>query len=168
MTEIIVQPDPETTQIVIESEAGTVVVETDGPTQSVVIDTGQEGPPGPPGPAGDGSLLSKVAVGAIGGHRVVIASGADGAALADKDTPAHMFKVLGITTGAAVNGASVEISVFGEVTEPSWSWSEGPVWLGNNGLLTQTLPSTGFQLMIGTAIAPTVLMLKIGAPISLS
>ena len=145
-----------------------ILVEGDGDTVSIIIDTGQEGPPGIPGPAGDGSTITKTATVAIGGHRVVIASGASGAAIADKDTPDHMHRVIGITKGAAGSGNQIEIAGAGEMTEPSWTWSVGPVWLGSNGLLTQTPPTTGFLLMIGTAIAPTVLMIKIGAPISVS
>jgi len=155
--EIIIQPDPDL-----------LVIEQEGETVSIIIDTGQEGPPGPPGPAGDGSTITKIASTSIGGHRVVIASGSSGAAIADKDTPDHMHRVIGITKGAANSGSQVEIAGAGEMTEPSWSWSVGPVWLGSNGLMTQTPPTTGFLLMIGTAIAPTVLMIKIGAPISVS
>lgn len=154
--QIVVQPDPDL--LVIEQTADTV---------SIVINTGQEGPQGPAGPAGDGSNLTKIAGTAIGGHKVVIAYGNTGAQLADKDTASHMHVVLGVTKGAASQGSPVEIQTVGEMIEPSWVWVNGPVFLGSNGIMTQTPPTTGFQLQIGTAIAPTVLMIKIGAPISL-
>lgn len=145
-----------------------IIVEGDNESTSIIIDTGQEGPQGRPGPAGDGSVVTKIASTAISGHRVVIAMGSDDAALADKDTSDHMHRILGLTTGAATSGVPIEIATFGEFSEPGWNWVTGPVWLGNDGLLTQALPTTGFLIQIGTAIAPTVLMLKIGAPISLS
>ncbi len=157
-----------TDQIVIQPDPQLLVIEQTAETVSIVINTGQEGPQGPAGPAGDGSKLTKIAGSAIGGHKVVIASGVSGAQLADKDTPAHMHLVLGVTQGAASSGSPVDIQTVGEMIEPSWSWSAGPVFLGSNGNLTQTPPASGFQLLIGTAIAPTVLMIKIGAPISLS
>lgn len=154
---IVVQPDPDIIQII-----------TDGETTSIVIDTGEVGPIGPAGPAGDGSKITKIADTAIGGHRVVMASSANGTAIADKDTPSHMHLVLGITEGAAMAGNPAAIVARGELVEPSWSFSVGPVYLGNNGLMTQTAPTTGFILKIGTAIAPTVLLIDIGAPISIS
>lgn len=168
--EIIIQPDPDLIIVEQEGETTSIIIDTgnEGDTTSIVIDTGQEGPPGPPGPAGDGSTITKIATANISGHRVVIASGSNGAAIADKDTPDHMHRVIGITRGAATTGSQIQIAGAGEMTEPSWNWSLGPVWLGSDGVLTQTLPTTGFILMIGTAIAPTVLMVKIGAPISLT
>lgn len=167
-TSVIIQPDPVTDSIIIESEGGTVEIITEGETTSVVIDTGEVGPIGPAGPAGDGSKLTKIANTAIGGHRVVMASGANNTAIADKDTPSHMHLVIGITEGAVMAGNPATIVARGELVEPSWSFAVGPVYLGNNGLITQTAPATGFILKIGTAIAPTVLLIDIGAPISIS
>jgi hypothetical protein len=167
-TSVIIQPDPATETIVIESEQETIEIITDGETTSVVIDTGETGPIGPAGPAGDGSKITKIASTAIGGHRVVMASGANSAAIADKDTISHMHLVLGLTDGAVMAGNPATIVARGELVEPSWSFSVGPVYLDNNGLMTQTAPTSGFILKIGTAIAPTVLMIDIGAPISIS
>jgi len=116
-----------------------------------------------------GSTVEKTASGALGGHRVVISDGALGAAYADNSIPSHAALVLGVTNGAAVDGAPVSITVSGDLAEPSWSWTpDGFVYLSTNGLLTQTAPASGFSLIVGTALTPTVLNIRIGVPIILS
>ena len=64
---------------------------------------------------------------------------------------------VGVTTGAAALGAGVTVQTEGVMVEPSWAWATGPVWLGLTGLLTQTIPTTGVLVRIGTAISATKL-----------
>ena len=76
--------------------------------------------------------------------------------------------MLGITTGAAAAGDAINVQASGEMTEVSWNWTPGlPVFLGTNGLLTQTPPVSGFQLVLGVAISPTKLAINIKQPIVL-
>ena len=80
----------------------------------------------------------------------------------------HMNKVLGITTGAVAMGANATIRAFGEMTEPSWNWTlDKPIFLGLNGLLTQTPPTTGFSLIIAFPTSATKIFVEIKDPILL-
>jgi hypothetical protein len=104
----------------------------------------------------------------LSGHRVLVKFPSGQMFLADKDTPAHMHKVAGVGLNSAGSGSAVQVQSFGELVEPTWNWVEGPVYLGNSGQLTQTVPTSGFLVLIGTATAPTVLRIQLGAPISLA
>lgn len=134
----------------------------------VVVAVGAQGPQGIPGAGGGSSDILKVATTALGGQRVVISDGASNAAYASNQVLAHRDFVLGVTTGAASAGATVTVKRSGEMTEPTWSWSVGNVWLGVNGLLTQTppVPPALFSRIIGTAIAPTVVRIDLREPIN--
>lgn len=113
-------------------------------------------------------ISSEIAAKVLSGHRVLMKSSSGQMFLADKDTPEHMHKISGVGINSASAGSTVQVQSFGELVEPTWNWGDGPVYLGNTGQLTQTAPTTGFLISIGTAIAPTVLRIQLGAPISLA
>jgi hypothetical protein len=130
--------------------------------------TGDTGPIGPQGPVGGAVVYLNIQASvALGGHRAVYASGSGQVDYADRTNPAHRGKVLGITTGAVSQGVDVQIQQAGEITEPSWNWSNGPVYLNTNGTLTQTAPTSGFLQEIGVAISPTRLMIDLKPPVTL-
>lgn len=113
-------------------------------------------------------IASEIAGTVLSGHRVLVKNSSGQMVEADKNTPAHMHRVAGVGINSASAGSTVQVQSFGELVEPTWNLVEGPVYLGNAGQLTQTAPTTGFLLSIGTAIAPTVLRIQLGAPISLA
>lgn len=126
------------------------------------------GPPGPPGPSG-GTAVEKVAVVALGGHRIVRSSGVDGVTYADSRT-AIGDNVIGMTLGAAAVGAPVNVLNNAPVEEPSWNWfPDMPLYLGHDGLITQ-VPDVGaddFTLCVGFALSPTTAMIRVETPIYL-
>lgn len=99
----------------------------------------------------------------IGGHRVVTVDGD----YADSTILGHAYIIAGITTGATSNGAVMQVRYSGEIIEDTWNWTEGLVFLGTNGLLTQTAPTTGFMVVIGVAKNKTTLLVRIQQPIIL-
>ena len=131
-----------------------------GPDQSVTSAVAQNGMTavaaivGPPGPSGSaGVTATRTAGEALGGHRAV-AIRTDGKAWYVSPTDA-LVSVFGLTTGAASLGADVAIQSAGEMIEPSWNWTQGPVYLGASGTLTQTVPVAGAIVEIGIAGGPT-------------
>lgn len=174
----IVHSDVDSTSVVTATEQAIIardvqdlhVVVLDPQDQQVVFcgEQGPQGIQGVPGPVG-GSALQYPAGVALSGHRMVVLDAAEQAIYADKDTPAHAGKVLGMTTGAAALGDIATIQTGGEMTEPSWAWTlDTPVWLGSNGLLTQTAPASGFSLIIGFPITATKMFVDLREPIFLS
>ncbi len=118
---------------------------------------------------GGSSLITKKAGESLGGHRIVRAYNEDKVLYASNSDLSQLHNILGLTTGAASIGSDVAVLVSGEIIEPSWNFTQDQyVYLGLNGQLTQTPPSSGFLLVVGTAIAPTVVFVKIGAPVQLN
>lgn len=91
--------------------------------------------------------------------------GGDVITYADKDIPEHAGLVFGVTKGASSTGEMAHVQIHGMMTEPSWNWTPGPVFLGNNGMLTQDLPTTGFTLQVGSATSPQTLFINIQTPV---
>ena len=135
-------------------------------TPSITKVIGVQGPAG----AGHGAveLLTKVAGENLGGHRAVIVDNDNKVYYGDRTNFAHMYKVVGITRGAANIGTNVEIQTYGLMTELSWNWIAGqPIFLGTNGLLTQIPPTTGFSLIIAKALTSTDIFISVKIPIIL-
>lgn len=93
----------------------------------------------------------------LGGHRVVRFDSSGLVWYADKDSAALGPHAVGITTGAVSLGAIATVTLTGKVVEGSWAWAAGPVWLGDDGQMTQTPPTTGVLVQIGLAINATTL-----------
>lgn len=130
--------------------------------------TGPQGSQGPAGPSG-GSAMSMISSTALGGHRMVYLNG-DDPMYADCTVVDHAGRVLGMTLGANNAGETASIVRGGDITEPSWSWNVSlPVYLGTNGVPTQTLPSNAaFSLIVGIPKTPTTLFVALREPIVLT
>lgn len=116
------------------------------------------GPKGADGSAKGSSVLRETSA-AVGGHRAV-APGADGRVAHVSKGDILADSILGITTGAAASGQNATIAIAGELTEVSWVWTIGPVWLGDDGLLTQVLATTGAIIRVGTAISADTIIIE--------
>lgn len=122
---------------------------------------------GPSGPPGAGVSNEMVALQPIGGHRVVIASGLNGADYADALNLSHFGRVIGVTTGAVNEGATLLVQSAGPIDEASWNWTpDEDVWLGVNGTLTQVLPAeAAFVQRVGFAQTPTRMWVNLSEPV---
>jgi len=97
---------------------------------------------------------------ALGGQRAVYVSNAGQALYSDKNLDICR-RTIGLTTGAAASGATATIQTEGVMIEASWAWTgDEPVWLGATGLLTQTVPTTGYLFQVGIPIGPTKLRIE--------
>ncbi len=102
----------------------------------------------------------------ISAHKGVIVDFASGKAYtADNDTLSHMDNVTGVSVNAANTGDRVTIRTLGRLTDQSFSFSEGPVFLGSNGALVQSRPSASFLAQLGIAETENTLFVKIERPI---
>jgi hypothetical protein len=118
---------------------------------------GPQGIPGTPG----GSTVTRTASGVISGHRVVkaLAGGAVGYPSISDTTDAGLIE--GITTGAADPGADVTVQIAGQMVEPSWNWSLGPVYCADNGVLSQSVPSGAWLRQVAVAVAPDTIIIAL-------
>lgn len=158
---------------IIESPVTVAEVVTVSEIVSVILsagDTGPQGAPGAPGPSGDDIVVVTAAID-LGGHRVVTLDGVGEARYADNTQSTHLHRVLGITLGAFNTGTLGTVMRLGEIIEPTWNWTlNQPIFLGTNGLLTQTPPVSPavFLQIVGFPILPTSMFVDLRDPISLT
>ena len=76
--------------------------------------------------------------------------------------------VIGITTTAGGVGDIINVRRLGLLTDPSWTWTTNlPVFLGVNGVLTQTAPTSGFICIVGKPFAADTLFINVDRTITL-
>jgi hypothetical protein len=93
--------------------------------------------------------------------RVVRLDAANKAVYADNDTAANANAV-GITTSAATAGATAAIRYAGLLEDSGWAWTQGPIYIGTGGTLTQTAPAGGLVLReVARAISDTKIIIDI-------
>jgi hypothetical protein len=148
--------------VILDSPPPTVV--TDQPRPVVILDnTGAIGPQGPPGDAGGLTVTYDAQVPLSGHFAVKIVAGSD-VNYPDNTVPTDGDLIIGITTGAASQGAPATVQVAGTITEPSWNWALGGVYVAQGGALTQNppqAPTAAWIKQIGIALAPTVLLVQL-------
>lgn len=110
----------------------------------------------------DASRLTLTAAGAISALRMVAAENGTGR-YPDTDAPADAGRVVGMAVTAADDGAPFQIVTDGEWTDDAWTWTPGPVFCGDEGVLTQAVPS-GWVLMVGQAMSATRLLIDVRIP----
>ena len=87
---------------------------------------------------------------------------------ADKDILAHSGKVAGLSISSGAIGEPITIITSGEFEDNSWNWTVGnPVYLSNDGYLTQDTPTTGFIMVVGYPITDKKLLIRLGISIVL-
>jgi len=125
------------------------------------------GPRGQAGAPGGGSVIRR-AGGNLSGHRCVKAVSGGAVNYPAIAAPGDAVLLEGITTGAAAAGDDITVQIAGEMTEASWSWSLGPVFCGDAGVLTQAPPSSGWVRQIAVAVGPDTLLINLFPPILLA
>jgi len=88
----------------------------------------------------------------------------DSSGLAKYATPDSLANavVIGISTTAANTGENITIKTSGQITDASWNWTKGAIYLGANGVLTQTAPTGGSIIVhVAKAITATTLIIDI-------
>ena len=88
----------------------------------------------------------------------------DGSGLAKYATPDSLANsvVIGISTTSASTGQNITIKTSGQITDASWNWTKGAIYLGANGALTQTAPTGGSIIVhVAKAITATTLIIDI-------
>lgn len=131
-----------------------------GSGQGITIDLGTPGPAGPPGPAGaDTTLVASVA---LSGHRTISVDAAGEAVYAScLDSTAQ--RVAGLSGHAAAQGNPLVIHSLGPLDWPAANLTpDAPLFLGEDGALTEVAPTYGWCRQIATAVAVDRIVISIG------
>jgi hypothetical protein len=160
---IEVQAEVAIQSIDITLAESTQVVATVAPQEiAITLQMQGKGEKGDKGDQGiDNGVATMPAGEAIGGHRLVyISSGA--VYYASADNLQHLGKVIGVSMNAASIGGPVEIRSVGYLTDNSFAFTDGPIYLGTNGLLTQDSMVGLFIQQVATQLTATEIFVSIG------
>ena len=106
----------------------------------------------------DTTLVASTSLSAL---RCITTDGSGLAKYATPDTLANSV-VIGISTTSASTGQNITIKTSGQITDASWNWTKGAIYLGANGSLTQTAPTGGSIVVhVAKAITATTLIIDI-------
>lgn len=131
-------------------------------------DSGTKGDKGDRGYPGT-NLISAVGDIDISGHSVIAINPTRGAVLASSDNWMHSHSTIGISLNASIAGAECLVLNFGPLEHSGWNLIPGQtVFLGLNGTMVQTIPSTAlYSKIIGIAVTSTSMVVNIQTPIFL-
>ena len=151
--EVIIEVPPDNTQVVVE------------PSSPIVVEApAAQGPMGPPGPSPANPYQTYTAGEDIVGRRFVRVE--NGVALYATHTDTLLYgRVVGISVTSAVNGTDVTVLLSGFMDEPTWTWTPGLIWVGANGALVQTPPTSGIVWPVARATSATRIYIQPFQPI---
>lgn len=117
-------------------------------------------PPIPlPGDNDNEFLIERTAGENIGALKAIVLDINGTAFISDKDD-ASVDATIGISVVGGLATQLVSIQVGGELTDNSWNWNTGAIYLGDNGNLTQVVPNTGSIFKLGVAIGPISMIIE--------
>jgi hypothetical protein len=132
------------------------------------IMAGQRGGQGRPGTDSGGGVqtIVRLAGETISALRIVYESQAQ--VFKTDPSTETVYQSLGLAITSASPGAELTIQTQGFIDDSSWSWTEGFVWCGADGTLTQTPPTSGWDFIIGFATSATRLYIDLNEPVLLA
>lgn len=96
----------------------------------------------------------------LGGHRIVEIN--NGKAYYADNSDVIFGRKLGMTKNAAALGSLVRILFFGNTSEASWDFDlSKSIFLGENGLITQVKPESGYMVIVGKPVTNNRLFINI-------
>jgi hypothetical protein len=108
--------------------------------------------------------IKQIALRDIGGLRVLLTD----QSYADNSDILSFSKVLGISKGAVSTGSTLEIVTASELSGFTGLISNELIYLGLNGLITQTVPTQGILQKLGIATSSTTIQINIDEPLLLA
>lgn len=140
--------------LVVETAASEVIVAENLSDQVLIVEN-----VGLQGEKGD-NFVEVVSQTALGGGRVIGFYNQTYLYM-DSTNILHLNTILGVSVHACQANSPLSIQTLGLFTEPSWGWLTNlPIFLSTEGLLTQTPPTSGFSVIIATAVSPTTIFIK--------
>lgn len=110
-------------------------------------------------------VIEKNALTNMSAYNLVRFHDADTVELATNNTVYNEAKVVGITIAAALAGNKVKVLILGVLEDPFFTWPANTLlFLGANGIITSTPPTSGFSTIVGEAPVPGVFSLSIREP----
>lgn len=155
-----------------------ILILADQPDDSMLVDEvelvevvtdAEQGPPGPRGPIGPsgGTAFTRQTDAPLSALRVVWEDEQGVVRPLDATDADHIDLISGLAITAAAGAGDVQVQRSGPVDDVSWNWAPGRVYLGAGGALTQSPPADGFDVLVGSAVSATRLIINFQDPIEL-
>lgn len=103
-----------------------------------------------------GTIQSRHVVRAVAGQALAV----------DTSVAVHAQQVVGVSVGSAIAGQPVVVQTLGVAEEAGWTWSDGVLFCGPTGALTQSPSATGWLLQLARVISATRIDIDIEQPIA--
>jgi len=104
----------------------------------------------------------------ISALRVIRISALGKAIYASSAVALDISTAIGVSITSAITGNNVMIVTNGEIEDLTWNWiPSAPIFLGVDGVLTQTPPTSGFLQIVGNAETSTKMKVNIQQAIKL-
>lgn len=114
------------------------------------------------GAAKDGNTIEGIAATNLSGQRAVASDSVGQFVYASNDNREQINCITGITKGAANLGAVVTVVNNQKIREESWTWlPTKPIFLGQDGQLTQVYPNAPLIVILGWALDPKEMYVQI-------
>lgn len=107
------------------------------------------------------TTISLIAAENVSPYRALIIDAAGKVWHADKDSITDRDRVIGINKNATGINDLTELQTTGAITNQSWSFNPGPVFVNTAGTLTQVEPTSGYVVKMGIALSATKLLIDI-------
>ena len=92
----------------------------------------------------------------------------NGVTHADKDLNSEEATVIGISITGNTDGNQVKYQIAGRLEDSSFTFPlNDPLYLSNNGNITNVVPTTGYQTRIGHSLGTGAIQIQIEEPIEL-
>jgi hypothetical protein len=134
-----------------------------------VAETYISGTPLQPLPTGDLQSIRRTAGTTVSALRVLYEK--QGLVYPVDTATADVFQIMGVSISSGVAGAQIVIQTEGYIEDSSWNWDTsngGLVFATSGGILTQTPPTIGWDVVVGFATSPTRLNLDMDEPVFLA
>lgn len=115
---------------------------------------------GPAGISGASATIVYIAGVDIGSNRGIVLDNLT-AIYADNTITSQAGKFIGISINAVTQGSNVIIQTSGEIDGFSGLTPNSKIYLQANGVLTSTIPTSGFIQQVGIALSTTKLLINI-------
>ncbi|AKO61589.1 hypothetical protein [Stenotrophomonas phage IME-SM1] len=116
---------------------------------------------------GDKNIITRKAATNLSALKIV-SEGINGVSPLNPQLAVDAMGLVGITLESGYPGQEIKIQAGGSLEDPFWNWSQGLIFAGPNGTLTQTPPTTGWEIVVGFSPKPTQINLQFDEPILLA
>jgi hypothetical protein len=105
---------------------------------------------------------------AVSALRILSSDGIKGV-YSDPTSAESVRKIVGMSITAGATDSQIKMLSYGKYADSGWNLDPNlPIYLGNNGTITQVAPATGSVVLLGHVQSPTTIFLDIKQPITLA